>query len=128
MGDQKKGKIQMGYCGIDQISPIVVSATAGTTTTVNCAQGVSHVDITLTANITTLNASGSADGERVNFRLLQDGTGSRTVGWGTMFRFTTALAAPTITTTADGMDSVVFEYNAAHATYDVVEINQAYVD
>lgn len=123
----------MAICGIDELSavydvrePVTLTVAAGTTVTCDLTNSVDYVDISLTANITTVNASGSVDGEVVTFRLTQDATGSRTVGWGTMFRFTAGLAAPTITITASNTDRLVFEYNAANSTYDILSISQAY--
>ena len=113
----------MSICGIEQISVIQQDVTRAATTAVVLQGPENVVDITLDGNITTLNVSGGKEGDKVTFRLLQDGTGSRTVGWGSMFRFSTTYASPTLSTDADTMDRVSFQYNAASETYDCIEVN-----
>lgn len=59
---------------------------------------------------------------RIRYWITQDGTGSRTLTWNTAFRFSTDLPSPTLTTTADFMDLVEFQYNAGYATWDCMRI------
>jgi len=76
-------------------------------------------DITLTGNI-TINFTNGTDGQKVTLRLKQDGTGSRTVTWGSMVRFGTDFTSTTLTTTANKMDRVGLEYHATDGKYDVI--------
>lgn len=59
------------------------------------------------------------DGRRIIFRLKQDGSGSRTVTWNAIYRFSGG-TEPTLTTTAAKTDVVGFIYNAAAAKWDCV--------
>jgi hypothetical protein len=94
------------------IAPAVaaLSQSAGAVA-VNAALG-NDFRLTLTASGWTIsNPSNSVDGQRIDFQLTQDGTGSRTVSWGTSYSFGTS-GAPTLTTTASKTDIVGFAYNA----------------
>ena len=82
-------------------------------------------DITLTGN-PTINATGGTDGQPFIIRLRQDGTGSRTVTWGTMFRFSTTTPAPTLSTAINKLDYVAFRYNLTDAKYDCAVVNIGY--
>jgi hypothetical protein len=56
------------------------------------------------------------DGQRIDFMLAQDGTGSRTIAWNAAYDFGTA-GAPTLTTTASKMDVTGFIYRAASSKW-----------
>lgn len=120
----------MSICGIDQIGKRVIAEVNATTVAVVSSEELSYdvVDLNLAGNITTFNLSGHADGEQVTIRIRQDSTGSRLVGWGAMFRFTTGLASPTLTTTALYVDRLVFEYNATDEKYDIMAISLGYAN
>lgn len=90
----------------------------GATITVDMDDTYDYCDVTLTGN-PTINFSGGYDGKEVRLRLRQDGTGSRTVTWGTMVRFD-AGGAPTLSTTASKLDYLTFVYNASDAKYDCI--------
>jgi hypothetical protein len=73
--------------------------------------------LTLTSSAWTIsNPTNPVDGERIDFQLQQDGTGSRTVAWGTAYDFGTA-GSPTLTTTASKGDIVGFVYYAASSKW-----------
>lgn len=94
------------------IAPAVVALTGAASTTVNAALG-NDFRLTLTSSAWTIaNPSNSVDGQRIDFQLAQDGTGSRTVAWDTNYNFGAA-GAPTLTTTASKVDVVAFIYNAS---------------
>lgn len=65
--------------------------------------------VTVNANNPTTSTVGptSGAGSQVSFRLTQDGTGSRTVTWGSKFKFVGG-AAPTLSTAAGKVDIVRF--------------------
>jgi hypothetical protein len=94
------------------IAPAVVSLTFGVTISVNAALG-NDFRVTLTASTGTIaNPTNPVDGERIDFQVAQDATGSRTVAWGTAYDFG-ASGAPTLSTTASKVDIIGFVYNAA---------------
>jgi hypothetical protein len=94
------------------IAPAVVALTFGATIAVNAALG-NDFRLTLTASTGTIsNPTGSVDGQRIDFQIAQDATGSRTVAWGTNYDFG-ASGAPTLSTAASKVDIIGFVYNAA---------------
>jgi len=68
--------------------------------------------VTLTANVIFDAPSNSTTGQFVSILCIQDGTGSRTIGWNAVFEFASD-TAPTATTTADKADLFNFRYNGA---------------
>lgn len=94
------------------LAPAVVTLTFGATISVNAASG-NDFRLTLTASTGTIaNPSSPVDGQRIDFQIAQDGTGSRTVAWGTAYDFG-ASGAPTLSTTASKVDIIGFVYNAS---------------
>jgi hypothetical protein len=93
-------------------APAVVALTGAATTTVNAAAG-NDFRLTLTSSSWTIGVPSSpVDGQRIDFQLTQDATGSRTVTWNAVYDFGTD-GAPTLTTTASKTDLIGFIYNAA---------------
>lgn len=89
--------------------------TMGTTVTANTAFGQDYFFLLLSGgNVTTFNiATGNADtqnAEVITVVFQQDGTGSRTVGYGTMIA---AAAVPTVTSTANKFTVVQFFFDIA---------------
>nr|ANO58168.1 putative tail fiber protein [uncultured Gammaproteobacteria bacterium] len=64
-------------------------------------------DLTLTANTTFDAPTNLKDGGFYSITLIQDGTGSRTASWNTVFKWAGG-TAPTLTTTASAKDIMVF--------------------
>lgn len=79
----------------------VVSLTYGTAISTNAALG-SNFLTTLTGNTTLSNPTNLTPGQTLSWRVVQDGTGSRTVTLGSAFK--TAGGTPTFTTTASATD------------------------
>lgn len=75
-------------------------------------------DITLTANATLTLPSVNADqtADRINVRLFQDNTGSRTVSWSGAITWATG-PAPTLATAAGAMDEIELTYTAGTALW-----------
>lgn len=86
---------------------VVTNATATGATTLNLANG-NVFNLTLTGNV-TFTFSGATSGKACAFSVYikQDGTGSRTVTWPTV-KWAGGVA-PTLTTTANAIDVLVFE-------------------
>jgi hypothetical protein len=94
------------------LAPAVVSLTFGATIAVNAALGNTFA-VTLTASTGTIaNPTNPVDGQAIKIRVRQDGTGGRTVSWGTAYDFGTA-GAPTLSTGANKVDILGFEYVGA---------------
>lgn len=74
----------------------------------------------LTGNITIENPTGTPfDGQKLYLRLIQDGTGGRTVSWGTAFHLP-AGGSYDLASGAGLMTRFLFEYNAATSNWDVI--------
>ena len=84
----------------------VVTLTDATTITANLAQ-TNNFTVTLGGNRTLANATNITTGQSGFIIVRQDGTGSRTLSFGTGWRFTNN-TAPTLTTTASAVDLIVY--------------------
>jgi hypothetical protein len=94
------------------LAPSVVSLTFGASIAVNAALG-NIFAVTLTASTGTLaNPTSPVDGQLIRVRVTQDATGSRTLAYGNAYDFGTA-GSPTLSTAANKVDVLAFEYNAA---------------
>ena len=76
------------------------------TITMNLAQ-TNNFSVTLGGNRTLANVANSTPGQSGFIVVRQDGTGSRTLSFGTGWRFPTN-SAPTLTTTANAVDLIVY--------------------
>ena len=70
--------------------------------------------VTLGGNRTLANPSNPYDGQLYNFRIAQDATGSRTLTFGSKYKF--AGGAPTLSTAASAVDFVSCQYDVASDT------------
>jgi hypothetical protein len=82
----------------------------------------------LTANITIANpAATGVDGQLLNFLLQQDGTGGRTITWGSKYAFGAApVNQATIDTTANAKNIVQFMYVVYFGAWFCVSITKGY--
>lgn len=85
----------------------------GATINVNAAIG-STFRVTLGGNRTLANPTNLTDGQQLFFRVKQDGTGSRTLAYGSKYKFPGG--APTLTTTASALDIIACQYDATDDT------------
>ena len=69
-----------------------------------------HFLVTLGGNRTLANPVNMRDGGIYNWWIKQDGTGSRTLSYGSKFKWTGG-TAPTLTTAAGRLDLIVCQYN-----------------
>lgn len=77
----------------------------------------------LTGNLTIANPTGTPrDGQTLRVRMLQDGTGSRTVSYGANFAFGTDVTAALEPTAASAKWERIFEYNATDSKWRAVAI------
>lgn len=70
-----------------------------------------HFVVTLAGNRVLANPTGLQDGGIYNFWIKQDGTGSRTLTYGSLYKWPGG-TVPTLTTTAAGLDLIIAQYNA----------------
>lgn len=96
----------------------VVALTDGATINTNARIGNTFT-VTLGGNRTMAAPSNPLDGQKIVYRIKQDGTGSRTLTWNSAFRFSGG-SAPTLTTTAGKTDYIGFVYNGADSKWDCV--------
>lgn len=91
------------------------TTTFGTTTTFDFSTFI-NTAVTLTGNITTQTLSNVTAGKAGTIAFIQDGTGSRTTVWNSIFKFAGGVT-PTLTTTASAVD--VLSYSCRSATFCV---------
>lgn len=91
------------------------------TATLDLSKGNIH-HITMPAGNITIALSNGTAGQCFIVRILQDGTGSRTVTWFTTIRWAGG-SAPTLTTAASKADTVGFEITGS-STYDGFVVGQ----
>jgi hypothetical protein len=87
------------------------TVTEGPTTTLDWNNGNSQ-SLTLTGNRTMAAPINAVDGADIDLLVIQDGTGSRTLTWNSVFIFENGLA-PILGTAAGSVDRFLLKYNAA---------------
>lgn len=94
----------------------------GLTDAANIAVNCNTTDIgtvTLGGNRTLTNPTGSpVDGQQLQLRVTQDGTGNRTLAFDTIYRFSSGLPQPLLSTGAGALDYLLFQYNATSVKWD----------
>jgi hypothetical protein len=85
----------------------------GATINVNAAKATTF-RVTLGGNRTLANPTNLTDGQHLFFRIKQDGGGSRTLGYGSMYKFPGGSA--TLSTAAGALDILSCQYDAADDT------------
>jgi hypothetical protein len=103
----------------------VVALTDGATINTDASLG-NIFTVTLGGNRAIANPTNPTDGQKIIYRLKQDGAGSRTVSWGAAFRFGTDVTAPVLTTTINKTDYVGFVYNLTDTTWDCLAVSRGY--
>lgn len=82
--------------------------------------------VTLGGNRTLGNPSNPTNGQRIIFRIRQDGTGSRTLALGSDYRLGTDITSTTLTTTAAKTDYLGVMYNSTDSKWDVIAFVKGY--
>lgn len=123
--------------GSDPITPAAIGAvkqytpqvlTDAATITTDVSTGV-HFRVTLGGNRTLAVPTNPADGQRVLWEFIQDGTGSRTItlaGGTGGFAFGTDISSIALTTTANKRDIVGAVYNASIQKWLVIAFVRGY--
>lgn len=89
----------------------ITTLTDGATITADFAT-TNHFQVTLGGNRTLANPSNQTAGQSGAIRLVQDATGSRTLAYGSNWKFSNG-TAPTLTTTANAVDILVYFVESA---------------
>ena len=93
----------------------VVTLTDGATITPDFSQG-NNFSVVLGGNRTLANPTGITTGQTGVIYVIQDGTGSRTLGIGSHFHFSGG-TAPTFTTTANAVDAIAFSVRSSTSIF-----------
>lgn len=78
--------------------------------------------VTLGGNRTMAEPTNPSDWKIIRYYITQDETGSRTMAWNAIFRFSTAIPSPTLTTTINFSDYIEFIYNPTCFTWDCIRV------
>lgn len=100
-----------------------VNLTDAATIDVDASLG-SNFKVTLAGNRALANPTNIADGQVLNFRIKQDGTGSRTLTFGSKYLFPAA-SPPILSTDPDALDFMSCQYDAEDDTL-VCVLNHAF--
>lgn len=93
----------------------VVTLTDGVTITPDFSQG-NNFTVVLGGNRTLANPTGITTGQTGVIYIVQDGTGSRTLGIGSHFHFSGG-TAPTFTTSANAVDAIAFSVRSSTSIF-----------
>ena len=102
---------------------IVTALTSASTVTIDFSLS-NHFSCTMAHNITFANPTTESIGQSGTIVLTQDGTGSRTASWGSQFLWAGG-TAPTLTTTAAGVDRIDYFVAAADKIHCVASLGMA---
>ena len=103
------------------LAPTITTLTDGATITPNF-QTSCNFTVTLGGNRTMANPSAMTVGQSGSIFIVQDGTGSRTLSWGSYWDFIQG-TAPTLTTTASAIDRVDYVVRSATSIHTVLTSN-----
>jgi hypothetical protein len=78
--------------------------------------------VTLGGNRTMGAPTNPSDWKVIRYYITQDVAGSRTLAWDAVFRFSTGIPSPTLTTTPKFSDYTEFMYNPTYATWDCIRV------
>jgi hypothetical protein len=98
-----------------------VAVTDAATISINCESGNMH-RIVLGGNRTIAAPSNARPGQVITIHLIQDGTGSRTVTWNSVFKFPGG-TAPTLSTAASARDVFAFQYDNTSGVWAAAGLN-----
>lgn len=121
LSGQASASFNMNSQAITKLSNIVTVHTPAGAATATLDLDVSRVhDITMPAGNITIAVSNENNGDIFTIRILQDGTGSRTVTWFSTIKWAGG-SAPTLTTAANKADTFIFRVTGTD-TYDGFEV------
>ena len=103
------------------LAPTIATLTDGATITPDLTANCNFT-VTLAGNRTMANPSALTPGQSGSIFIVQDGTGSRTLSWGSYWDFQ-GNAAPTLTTTASAVDRVDYIVRTSTSIHTVFTSN-----
>lgn len=105
---------------VPKLAPLKATLTDAATIAVDASTG-NFFTVTLGGN-RTLGAptNPQGDGQKIVIRVTQDGTGSRTLGYNAIYRFSTDLPSPTLSTGAGDIDYLAFIYHSTDNKWDFI--------
>lgn len=101
------------------VVPLTDSATIAT----NAALGTVF-DVTLGGNRTLGAPTNPSDGQVIEYRVMQDATGNRTLAYNAIFGFTADVPSPTLSTGANKIDFLLFQYKSAQTKWFCLAVNK----
>jgi hypothetical protein len=110
---------------VDITTPPLVALTDAATIALDASLG-KEFTVTLGGNRTLGAPTNPTDGQKIIVRVKQDGTGSRTLAYNAIYRFSTDVPSPTLTTTAAKTDYLGFIYNATDSKWDCLAVNKGF--
>jgi hypothetical protein len=99
------------------LAPTITSLTDGATITPDFSASCNFT-VTLGGNRTIANPTGLVAGQSGSIFIVQDGTGSRTLSWGSYWDFAGG-TAPTLTTSASAVDRVDYIVRSSTSIHTV---------
>ena len=102
-------------------APAISALTDAATILVNAALG-NVFRVTLAGNRTLGAPTNPADGQTIDFEVTQDGTGSRTLAYASVYEFSTTIASPTLSTAAGDVDLLTFRYSAVNSKWRCLRV------
>ena len=116
-----------GYTGYTGPNNRTVTALTDAATIAIDASTGNIFTVTLAGNRTLGAPTGSpVNGQLMEVRVRQDATGSRTLAYNAIYRFSTDLPSPTLTTTAAKTDYLLFQYHSSDVKWDLIAINKGF--
>jgi hypothetical protein len=97
------------------------TTTFGTTTTFDFSTFI-NTNVTLTGNITTMSVANVKAGQAGQIRFIQDGTGSRTTVWNSVFKFAGGVT-PSLSTAAGAIDVLFYSCISSTLCYSSLNLN-----
>lgn len=82
--------------------------------------------VTLGGNRTLGAPSNPTNGQVIKYRIRQDGTGTRTLAYNAIFRFSDDVPSPTLSTAAGDTDYLAFIYTSADTKWDCLAVNKGF--
>lgn len=101
------------------------SLTDASTIAIDASTG-NFFTVTLGGNRTLGNPTNAVDGQKLLFRIRQDGTGTRTLTLDTKYRLGTDITSTTLTTTINKTDYIGVVYHASDDKFDVIAMTKGY--
>lgn len=110
---------------VQPMASLVTTLTDAATIATDASLG-NHFRVTLGGNRTLGQPTNPTDGQKIIYEIIQDGTGSRTLAYNSVFAFGTDVASPTLTTTANKRDFIGFVYNSTATKWYCLAVSKGY--